>query len=312
LIYLILQGGAGNQFFQYAFARAMQEKTGEELIIDFGGVENNKALWKNSGDVLPLFNTKYNEGDAKKIIQAKIIKIFEYIEYVFRLKYYTKRRYYFILFCSKIFNRFGVYYFDAAYYNFPISKTRNKVIKGYFESARYFEEIDDLIKNELTPRFPCLECNLELYNKILTTESVCISIKRRDINNPKITNVYTYDVNYFYNAVNYLKSICENLTLFVFSDDVDWCKDNLDFGMATYYESGNDPIWEKIRLMSSCKHFIIHNSTFSWWAQHLSSNPNKIVIAPPKWMQRNDQPIDIYEQNWIYMDNNGDVLKQHK
>ena len=86
----------------------------------------------------------------------------------------------------------------------------------------------------------------------------------------------------------------------VFSDDVEWCKNNMHFPKNTIYESGNDPIWEKIRLMYSCKHFIISNSTFSWWAQYLSNNKNKIVIAPKKWNNFEYSEL-IYDDKWILL-----------
>lgn len=57
-------------------------------------------------------------------------------------------------------------------------------------------------------------------------------------------------------------------TFFGFSDDIDWVKNNMEFPGEVYYESGVDPVWEKLRLMSACKHFVLSNSSFSWWAQY--------------------------------------------
>ena len=85
-----------------------------------------------------------------------------------------------------------------------------------------------------------------------------------------------------------------------FSDDIEWVKNNLDFKCETYYENGNDPVWEKLRLMSCCKHFVISNSSFSWWAQYLSCNKNKIVYAPTKWYVDN-RKVDIFQDSWKYI-----------
>ena len=90
----------------------------------------------------------------------------------------------------------------------------------------------------------------------------------------------------------------KNPQYIVFSDDIEWCRTNMKFPTGTLYESGKDPIWEKIRLMYSCKNFIISNSTFSWWAQFLSRERNKIVIAPKQW-NKFEYMDNIYNKKWI-------------
>ncbi len=163
----------------------------------------------------------------------------------------------------------------------------------------------------MTPKEGLLDCNKELYRIICERESVCVSIKRRSVIVPELSEIYGYDIAYFYHAVDYIKERVENPVFIVFSDDIEWCKENFNPLVEIYYESGNDPIWEKVRLMSSCNHFIIHNSTFSWWAQHLSRNKDKIVVSPVKWMNRDDQPIDIYEDRFVYIDNGGKIFANH-
>ena len=74
-----------------------------------------------------------------------------------------------------------------------------------------------------------------------------------------------------------------------------------------YYEDGNDTVAEKIKLMSMCKHFIISNSSFSWWAQFLSNYDEKVVIAPNMWF-RNGEKCGLYMDNWILIEvDNHDV-----
>lgn len=305
-------GACGNQFFQYAFARYLMEKTNAQLVINYSGVRRNKGLWAGSDNLLKDFNTvdyTYTTDDIPKDFWIKIVGK---IRQLFRLNYYQKRTFKFIEFVNKCLLPFGIYYYDAAYKKFPIVNNKNILIYGYYESAKYFSGIDDEIKKELTPKHALLEQNIDFYDKIQSTESVCVTIKRQDIENPDISSVYKYDMSYFYAGIEYVKGKIEHPVFFVFADDIEWCRHNVKIDGEYYFETDNNPIWEKVRLMSSCKHFIIHNSTFSWWAQHLSANPDKIVLAPVKWMQRDDQPIDIYEDNWLYITPDGTITDKHE
>ncbi len=315
MIYLMIQGGCGNQFFQYAFARTIQKKTGQQLSIDWRYIEGTSNLWNGGENALQYFNiTDICKEKPDNIIQFRLLDVLWRFMYKFHFEFYQKKTYYLYKFFSKIFNPCGLYLWDSCYRKFTIAKTQNIVIKGYYESSQYFKEIDDMIRREFTVKDEYPTLNPEMLQAIQTTNSVCVTIKRRDINNDAIKDVYEYNIDYFIRAIRYMSDLEKNLVFFVFSDDIQWCRDRLPVLMPDIqfqYESGTDPIYEKMRLMSSCKHFIIHNSTFSWWAQHLSSNENKIVIAPAKWMNRDDQPIDIYEQGWIYETSDGRFLKEH-
>lgn len=311
-IYLKMNGACGNQFFQYAFARMIQEKNGGKLIIDYQYIHNNTTIWSGSDNLLKDFNVvpyKYvSKPRNLKLIWFYLIKA---IKKVFRMKEFEKRTYSYYLWIAKHLERFGIYFFETAYFPYRFYKNSNVIIRGYFESPKYFEEIDEKICNELTPKRPLLEQNKELYKAITEKQSVCISIKRQDVENPDISGVYQYDINYFYRAAEYIRKRIKDPVWIIFSDNVEWCRDNFHLTGEVHYETSDNPIWEKIRLMSACKHFIIHNSTFSWWVQHLSRNKDKIVIAPVKWMLRDDQPIDIYEKSWTFMTNDGEARNYH-
>lgn len=308
MIYAMITGNAGNQFFQYAFARKLMLEKKDDLTVDMRYILSGDNVHK-AENVLGYFNTC----DFNLNLDGKYYPMQRFI-YAMLIRFLPDRdssnnvkRFEFLRKHSRFLSKHGLYFYDGAdYLEFGDLNIRNKnlFVRGFWECDKYFDDIKDILVNELTPKEPPVKDNLLLYKKMEETESICVTVRRYDKEEVS-DNFFSCDAQFFYNGVNYIKRFHPNATVFVFSDDVEWCRNNLDFGTDTYYESGNDPIWEKVRLMSSCKHFVISNSTFSWWVQYLSKNDKKIVVAPNEWRRGECVPIDIYQDSWIFLDSYG-------
>ncbi len=303
MVYLEIRDRTGNQMFQYAFARYLTVKYNDELSINFNEVfkrYDEENGWRNSLADFNVCKYKINVKKKYSVIQKVLLYLMQkYLHHNDPLTVYKKQRRF-----ASILSKFGIFYLMDGYLKFdePYKFIKDKIVIGYFESPRYFLEINELIKKEFTPRYPLLARNTDLYKSITSSESVCIAIRRGDFLSPENkNNVFICKEQYFYRGIEIIKKQIPDAVLFVFSDDIEWIKKTMDFPGKVYFESGKDPVWETLRLMSSCKHFIMSNSTFSWWAQHLCTNENKIVIAPKRW--RNDgRTVDIYEDNWTLID----------
>lgn len=303
-----ISGRLGNQMFQYATVKAFKKRynINEEIEIDFS---LNKVQEKNDGfeDSLQYFNINdYRVVNETKMNMEQNI-IFSLYRLNRKIVNLDKRNYYdknmkLQKRWQKILNKFGIYHYLYGYYDFKNSNSKNKIFEGYFESNKYFDNIRAELLRDFTPKQGELEHNKELYNIIKNTDSVCVTVRRGDfLNSNNKGRFYICTPEYFGEAIKKMCNIIDNPQFVVFSDDVEWCKDNMEFPEGTLYEKGNDPVWEKLRLMYSCKHFIISNSTFSWWAQYLSTNDKKIVIAPKKWSNEGEYWKDLYQKNWILM-----------
>lgn len=305
MVYLEIRERIGNQLFQYAFARKMAEKYADGLAINFDAVEERDLAdqgWVNALVDFAVQPFEYYQRSQYAIYQKIILNIIRYnlskLDHVAANRYLSR--------IESIINKFGIFFLYDGFYEFkePFMFVKDKILIGYFQSPQYFSDIDDIIKKEFVPIHKRIPDNALLYELIHSTESVCVSIRRGDfLSEGEIDSVYICDEKYFSDAVEKISEIVLNPVFFVFSDDIVWVKENMTFPQTTYYESGNDPAWEKLRLMSCCKHFIISNSTFSWWAQHLSQYPQKKVIAPQRW-RKDGRKVDIYEENWINIDVN--------
>ena len=180
----------------------------------------------------------------------------------------------------------------------------NLFVKGYFENPDYFGDLREILLKEFTPKQPESKKNIFLYDVIKSKESVCVSVRvwNEIANNEELVkqrDVCTKD--YYLKAIAKLLELKKDAVFIIFSNDIAFVKKNHLFSSINnpvYYEDGTDDVYEKLRLMYSCKHFIISTSTFSWWAQYLSRNPQKIVISPDRWFM-NKKDSRLLSDRWV-------------
>ena len=134
------------------------------------------------------------------------------------------------------------------------------------------------------------------------SKSICLNVRRTDfIYNPEHNVV---NIDYYKNAISTFKDkIGNNLKVYVFSDDLEWCKNNLNFIdniEIVEHEYAGYKFYDYLYLMSSFKNFIIPNSSFGWWACWLSQHKDKIIMTPERWSGLIDENlIDIVPSEWL-------------
>jgi hypothetical protein len=106
-----------------------------------------------------------------------------------------------------------------------------------------------------------------------------------------------------------MRTLHPDCVFYLFSDQPELARQLLRMPENTVMEQGNDPDYEKLRVMSGCRHFILSNSSFSWWAQWLSVREDKTVIAPDHWYKV-DVPCDIYQEGWILLPTEEDTADE--
>jgi hypothetical protein len=175
------------------------------------------------------------------------------------------------------------------------------LIEGFFQKYDYVTEI----RNQLLHDF---EINLEpdhqdIFNEISNSNSICINVRRGDyVNFERSASFHGFVGNeYFDVAIKEIVNEINDPRFFVFSDDIDWCQENIKTGYPTSFmtkEYNGLKYSSYLKLMSACKHFILPNSTFGWWAAWMSNNPNKIIYAPKKWFIAAPEPEGLIPSDW--------------
>lgn len=308
-IYVDMNGRLGNQLFQYAFARKINLINKYDLVFDFKNVVNKgKELncQESFVDSLHFLSTV----PYKSVIESgfELKKHGTIWQKHLLRKYYLLRKLCIHFKLDKRLQKYqykmqknGIYKEDEYNITFFDKFKRDVFIKGYFEDPSFFNDIKDILQKEFEPKFPPLEKNKELYDVIEKNESVCVSFRvwnEISENKELLKNRDVCSARYYFSAINKMKEMYPNAVFIIFSNDVDWVRNNFDFHGKVYYEDGNDQIYEKLRLMTSCKHFIMSTSTFCWWAQYLAKNPNKVVISPDKWFN-DGSSSKLLMDDWI-------------
>lgn len=294
-----IYAGLGNQMFQYAFARALQEKTGERLLLNgYSAVRTN--------DIRHFSLSPFN---LPKCVECPDIKTQRFWDLYSKIKrrIITKNNAN-LLYGEDNLNKMikkGMYITRDLYeyYDLPVSKKKLKYIIGFWQNAKYFESISDKIRSELKVAVPPSKENEKMLEKISGCNAVCVHIRLGDylLEQNKALNICTED--YYIKGMDYISENTQNPTFFVFSyshDDIEYIKNNYHFEKFNpVYVDLSNPDYEELRLMYSCNHFIIANSTFSFWAQYLGEYEEKIVVAPKEWnREKHQDDSGIFMDNW--------------
>jgi hypothetical protein len=291
MVIVKLNGGLGNQMFQYALGKSLALKQQTNLKLDISGFEHDK---KRKYSLSPfklkaVFATTQEIKKLTSIKQSTLKKIYLRItgKPSMLIPSYVRER---------------SYNFDEG----VLSHSGDIYIDGYWQSEKYFIQFKDTISSAFLFSDKQNDKNKELGEKICSEESVSIHIRRADYITDRETNDFhgTCSLSFYNRAIEEISQKCRTPHFYIFGDDPIWVRKKLRFEYpSTIVEHNNsDSDHEDLRLMSQCKHNIIANSSFSWWGAWLNTDPNKVVIAPEQWFADetvNRNTKDLIPNSWI-------------
>lgn len=294
MVTVTLGGGLGNQLFQYSLARQLALKNNTSLKLYINNIE------KEPGRTYKLQHYNIQEQFASEAEVEKLIGTFYeksfYARAVRKLNTYLPK-----------YNR--SYFIEKEYYCYEpavFQIKKNVLLEGFWQHYKYFENFPTQILDEITLKEKYKLTTSESLNQIdQDVNSVSIHIRRGDYisdeNNLNFFGVLPLD--YYRQAVNYMTERIWNVNFYIFSDDLNWAKDNLNINAPVYFMDIDNGTKDYLELdaMSRCRHNIIANSSFSWWAAYLNRNTEKIVIAPEKWVAdpTMNNRINLQLPSWI-------------
>ncbi len=261
-----LHGGLGNQMFQYATGKAMAHRANTELRLDKSHLQtHDKRDFK-----LYAFDIEENVIYPPDIEARDLTKYSEYM----------------IDFEEELLEPQDDVYLD-----------------GYWQSEQYFSDIEGKIREDFTLTQPLGKQNRGLLSMILDNKSVALHVRRGDyVKEESGEYIYFIGLDYYKKALETLEKKIGDFELFVFSDDIEWARENISWPANFWDENDGETDYIDMFLMSQCDHNIIANSTFSWWSAWLNDNPNKQVIAPRRWFKTDEamnKDVRIIPGEWL-------------
>jgi hypothetical protein len=279
--------------FQYASALGIASHHNVPLYLDLSWFKISKGLANTTPRKFSLnvFDFNYEENntlfsnDSLSIIGRCRRKIVKISPKIFKEK--------------KIYNE-SSYSFDPNVFNL----SSPFLLNGYWQSAKYFSEVSEKVSEIFgTPNNLSSQSNL-MIDQIASTDSICIHIRRGDyVTNPIALKTHGLcSIDYYKEGIQSIAKDLSQPHCYVFSDDIEWSKSNLLTSVPMTFVDFNGPAeaHQDLWLMAACKHFVIANSSLSWWGAYLGKHPGKKVVSPKNWF--NDKALntnDLYLDSWV-------------
>lgn len=281
-----MSGGLGNQMFQYAFGISMAERYHRDLYLDtYFYTKHPERTFE-----LDVYNVPYKGKSVYKSYNQ--IRL-----YVQRIPFLSA--------AMGIIKEKKEYSFDKR-----VNKRAYKYYTGYWQNLRYLEGMKGRLQDFFSYQGELTELQKKLIIDMVNEESVAVHVRHGDYQSPKFNKVYyLLTEKYYQNAIGYIDKHCKSkeLKFYFFSDDIEWCKNTFsaikDAVFVDQSISNNQHI--DFMLMKKCKHIIIANSTYSWWAAWLKEQAG-IVVAPSNWYFDENKNLDavkaLIEPDWVTVD----------
>lgn len=293
MITVKLQGGLGNQMFQYAIGRQLSIINNTNLKLDLTFLLDRTPREHLTFRDYELEAFRINP----QIAEESEVRLFNQNDPVSRIK-----------------RRFGstklVSEKNLRFQSTILNSGDQVYLNGYWQCEKYFDAIRAEILNDFTLKESTLN---ELHENVILTEtkelmlksnSVSVHFRRGDYVSDSVTSQFhgICSMNYYQDAIRRIADQIPNPHFFLFSDDPEWVVNNrIIYDFPTTVVTATNMHLD-MYLMSLCKHNIIANSSFSWWGAWLNRNPKKMVIAPKRWFTKDElnlQTQDLIPQNWI-------------
>lgn len=284
MIIIHLMGGLGNQLFQYAFARSLSYKLDAELFLDISYFNHDEQR-KHVIFGLNSFNINGIVGYYPYVEKTSIGLNYEKKQELTR---YSEGNF------PKSVGEYGIMKnieniklpaFFEGYYQFQMKDKHECLI-----TENYFKDTIDIIDKELQYVKDMTYNSQSLIEEMKNYDSIALHIRHGDYED--IPNFGLCSVEYYQNAIDILTTELDNPKIYIFTENPNWVLENLKFEVPfkiVEFDASKNVVGrafgELLNIMASCKHFIIANSTFSWWGAFLSKNEFKIIITPKPWFQ---------------------------
>jgi hypothetical protein len=297
MIVVRLKGGLGNQMFQYALARTLQHRRGDELRLD----------------VSYLLGSSVFDWDVPREYALDVFRIqpaFAYSPRLLRRVPPRQIRYPagWIFGEAETLPRKQTFVHEAEFGFHPevLDLTApNLYLDGYWQSESYFAEAEEEIRRAFQFRIPVAGSARELAQTIASVNSVCVDIRRGDyvtVESSRNTQGFVGE-DYYRRGIEWIKANIQDPHLFISSDDLPWCREHLKLDLPTTHLDDEYSGWKfgaKLHLMSSCRHFLISNSTFAWWAAWLAHCEKKLIACPRQWFHTPSlSSKDLIPASWV-------------
>lgn len=268
MIVVRVRGGLGNQLFQYAAGLALARHHNTDLKLDLYFYKKHP----------------YRKFELDKfkipVVHASRQEVHTFTGSNPVIRYLNKRENYFH--CPRVFSQPHYHYYED-FFQLPAPLYLN----GYWQSEKYFTSVQKEVQEFYRPQ-AIDGVNLELIEKLKGIESVSLHVRIGDYAAAEYKSFFGgLTPAYYQQAIQFIKKRTSSPVFFVFSDDIEWCKKNLQLENVNYVaHNRGENSYNDLVLMSHCKHNIMANSSFSWWGAWLNQNASKVVVAPREWFRQ--------------------------